>query len=147
MDDAARLRARVLALVGLAFIVTAAFVVDRLTWVMAQSAARTFIYVPSVLIGGVANLALALAVLTLAAWIGTRAARDPLVAAAYLGLGLLMVAFPVLGVAFGLPGALANWLGPLMPNTRVAYTAGLLAAAGLMNVSQRRSVAPGGQTG
>jgi hypothetical protein len=137
MDDAARLKQRALALLGLALIVTTAFVVDRLAFVMAQSAARSFFYVPSVLMGGLANLSLALAVLTLAAWIGTRAARDPLVAAAYLGLGLLIVIFPVLGVAFGVPGALADWLGPLMPNTRVAYTAGLLAAAGLLNASRR----------
>ena len=141
MDTPVRFKERALALLGLGLIVSAAFVIDRLTFAMTQSAARSFIYVPSVMVGGLANLALALAVLTLAAWIATRANRDPLVAALYVAVGLLIVIFPVLGVAFGLPGAIADLLAPLMPNTRVAYTAGLLAAAGLMNAT-RRSAEP-----
>jgi hypothetical protein len=143
MDNSALLKQRALALIGLGLIVTAAVVTDRLTFAMARSAALNFIYVPAVMVGGLANLALALAVLTLAAWIGTRAERDPLVAALYLGVGLLIVVFPVLGVAFGVPGAMADVLGPLMPNTRVAYTAGLLAAAGLMNATRPRRPARG----
>lgn len=137
MDNPALLKQRALALLGLGLVVAAALVVDRLTFVMTQSAARSFSYAPAVMIGGLGNLALALAALTLAAWIGTRAERDPLVAALYVGVGLAIIVFPVLAVAFGLPGALANLLIPLAPNTRVAYTAGLLAAAGLMNTSRR----------
>jgi hypothetical protein len=138
MDNRALLRQRALALLGLGLIVAAALVVDRLTFVMTQSAARSFSYAPAVMVGGLGNVALALAALTLAAWIGTRAERDALVAGLYLGVGLAIIVFPLLAVAFGLPGALANLLVSLAPNTRVAYTAGLVVAAGLMNTSRPR---------
>ena len=137
-DPSALLPQRVLALFGLGLILAAALVIDRLSLALFRSAAQSLLYTPAMLMTSVANLSLALAVLTLAGWISARARRDPVVAAVYLGVGGLCLLLPVLGVAFQSSGWLADLRVALSPDTRLAYTAALLAAAGLLHAARRR---------
>ncbi len=138
MDHSPLLKQRSAALLGLALILSAAYVVDRLSLALFRSAAESFVYTPAVFMTSVANLALGFAVLALAAWISTRLPPDSFVTAAYLGVGLVCLVLPVLGLALGLSGWFADLRVALMPQTRLAYTAGLLAAAGLLHAVRRR---------
>ena len=139
LDHSALLPQRILALAGLGLTLAAALVIDRLSLALFRSAAQSLLYTPAMLMTSVANLALALAVLTLVVWISARARRDPFVAAVYLGVGALCLLLPVLGVAFQSSGWLADLRVALSPDTRLAYTAALLAAAGLLHATRQIS--------
>ncbi len=137
MDNGVVFTRRSLALLGLGLILAAAYVSDKLAFALARSAAQTFVYTPSIWVGSLINIALALAVLTLAAWISTRVERDPVVGGAYLVTGLVLVLTPAILITLDVPGATGSLLAALMSNTRLAFTAGLLAAAGFMHAARR----------